>query len=156
MLLQILGQKLGLVYKERLVIYQELLVKLMRLVRALRPSRLATYTLLTAALIYFSLPFYLMVVNGLKPFRDFSSLDIWSVRLSGQSFGTFQAAWSFLSPAFWNSLRVVAPATVVVTLLGALNGYGDIGQGGRKLHLSRLGCSLERAAQAGVLGDQLK
>ena len=95
----------------------------MRLVRALRPSRLATYALLTAALIYFSLPFYLMVVNGLKPFRDFSPLDIWSVRLSGQSLGAFQAAWSFLSPAFWNSARVVAPATAVVTLLGALNGY---------------------------------
>lgn len=79
--------------------------------------------MLTAALIYFSLPFYLMVVNGRKPFRDFSPLDIWSVWLSGQSFGAFQAAWPFLSPAFWNSVRVVAPATAVVTLLGAVNGY---------------------------------
>lgn len=59
----------------------------MRLVRALRPSRLATYALLTAALIYFSLPFYLMVVNGLRPFRDFSPLDIWSVWLSGRGSG---------------------------------------------------------------------
>ena len=95
----------------------------MRLVRAVRLRRLAIYTTLTVAVIYFSLPFYLMVVNGIKPFRDFSSLDIWSVQIGPQSFGAFGAAWSVLSPAFWNSVRVVAPATVAVTLIGALNGY---------------------------------
>lgn len=77
--------------------------------------------LLFAALFYL-MPLYVMVVNGLKAATNVSLATMWQLpdQLSGGGF--FEAA-TRLWPNMRNSFLMVIPAVVLSSLLGSVNGY---------------------------------
>lgn len=101
---------------------------------AIEPARL-TRALLYAALIlfalYFLLPLFVMLVNSVKPLDEIRTgnmlalpeqftLQPWLTAWASAQVGVDPSG---LRPYFWNSIRMVVPAVVISTLLGALNGY---------------------------------
>lgn len=78
--------------------------------------------LLLMAALFYLMPVYVMVINGLKD-KDYVSFQhMWSLphNLSG---GGFHEAWTRLSPNLGNSFKMVIPATIVSAIFGAINGY---------------------------------
>jgi glucose/mannose transport system permease protein len=85
-------------------------------------SRGAIYLVLTAFAAYFLMPFYVMLITGLKPFEDVNVTRMWEFPTTIQ-FGGFVQAWNTVAPNFWNSIRVTVPAAVISSLIGSINGY---------------------------------
>jgi glucose/mannose transport system permease protein len=93
--------------------------------------RVAIYVVLILFAVYYLLPFYVMVVNSLKPLDEIRGGNMlalphqltfepwftawWTARIGVQATG--------LKPYFLNSILMVVPAVAVSTLLGALNGF---------------------------------
>ncbi len=77
---------------------------------------------LILALIFFLLPVYVMVVNGLKDAQHVSLSTMWNLP-QNLSAGGFADAWKQLSPNLLNSLLMVIPATVLSSVIGSINGY---------------------------------
>jgi len=65
---------------------------------------------------------YVMIASGLKDATNVSIDRMWELpdSLSG---GGFRAAWDQLGPNLWQSFLLVIPATVISSLIGAMNGY---------------------------------
>jgi len=72
--------------------------------------------------LFYVMPVYVMVVNGLKEAQGVSLSTMWNLpdSLSG---GGFVEAWLRLRPNMYNSLLMVIPATIISSLAGAINGY---------------------------------
>ena len=78
--------------------------------------------------VYYLLPIFLLILTGLKSYQEVNLYQMWSLprTLSIQS---FQDAWNGsvavqgLSQNFLNSVYMAIPATILSSLLGALNGY---------------------------------
>ncbi|MCD6029135.1 MAG: putative transporter permease protein [Thermomicrobiales bacterium] len=87
-----------------------------------RVGRFAVYALLIAATLFYLAPVYVMVINGLKDKSYMTLSGMWNLPhyLNG---GGFPLAWDVLSPNLWASLRMVIPATILSSLVGAVNGY---------------------------------
>jgi glucose/mannose transport system permease protein len=95
------------------------------------PARVAIYVALILFAVYYLLPFYVMVVNSLKPLDEIRGGNM--LALPQQlTFEPWSSAWSTaqigvqatgLKPYFLNSILMVVPAVVISTLLGALNGF---------------------------------
>jgi glucose/mannose transport system permease protein len=83
---------------------------------------LAFWLVLIAALVFYGLPIYVMVINGLKGAQDVSLSTMWN-RPSAWGPGGFAEAWARLAPNMRNSLVMVIPAAVLSSLIGSLNGY---------------------------------
>lgn len=85
-------------------------------------GRIIVYILLAVAVLFFMMPVYVMIINGLKDKSYMTLSGMWNLPrdLSG---GGFPMAWEVLSPNLWASLRMVIPATIISCLLGAVNGY---------------------------------
>jgi glucose/mannose transport system permease protein len=100
-------------------------------VRTNVPARLAIYIALVLFAVYYLLPFYVMVVNSLKPLDEIRGGNM--LALPQQlTFEPWSSAWSTaqigvqatgLKPYFLNSILMVVPAVVISTLFGALNGF---------------------------------
>ena len=86
----------------------------------------------TRAFIYLVLlPFFVMMVNSLKPLDEITGGNM--LALPGEwTIAPWKAAWSSaqigveptgLKPYFLNSILMVVPAVAISTVLGALNGY---------------------------------
>jgi glucose/mannose transport system permease protein len=71
---------------------------------------------------FFLMPIYVMVVTGLKQSQNVSLSTMWQLptQLSG---GGFAEAWRRLLPNLGNSLQMTIPATVISSIIGAINGY---------------------------------
>ncbi len=84
--------------------------------------RILLYLVLAAAVLFYLIPMYVMVVSGLKEATNVSISRMWELptTLTG---GGFVAAWEQLSGNLWQSFRMVIPATVISSFLGAINGY---------------------------------
>ncbi|UCH75116.1 MAG: carbohydrate ABC transporter permease [Rhodospirillales bacterium] len=89
------------------------------------------YLLLVVFVAYYMLPLFVMVITSLKDLDEIRAGSLMSPpdRVSLESWGT---AWSSacagilcegLQPFFWNSVKMVVPAVLLSTLLGAVNGY---------------------------------
>ena len=87
-----------------------------------RIGRYVVFALLTLAAIFYLMPVYVMVINGLKDKSYMTLADMWKFPLYLNG-GGFPLAWEVLSPNLWASLRMVIPATILSSLLGAVNGY---------------------------------
>ncbi|MEY4428635.1 MAG: hypothetical protein RLZZ182_1324, partial [Pseudomonadota bacterium] len=98
---------------------------------AFTPARLGVYAFLVSVSAFFLLPLYVMVITSLKtgPEVREALLFAWP---SNPQFGNWVEAWSTacisvacegIQGGFWNSVRLVLPATVLSVFLGALNGY---------------------------------
>jgi glucose/mannose transport system permease protein len=90
--------------------------------RKSRFGRYVVFTLLVAATLFYLMPVYVMVVNGLKDKTYMTLSDMWKLPLYLNG-GGFPLAWEKLSPSLWASVRMVIPATIGSALLGAVNGY---------------------------------
>jgi glucose/mannose transport system permease protein len=77
---------------------------------------------LIAATLFYLMPVYVMVVNGMKDKSYMTLPDMWKLPLYLNG-GGFPLAWETISPNLWASLRMVVPATIGSSLLGAVNGY---------------------------------
>jgi glucose/mannose transport system permease protein len=93
--------------------------------------RVLVYALLAAAAIYFLIPFFVMVVTSIKTMADIRSGNLISMP-SEIDFEAWKKAWGSacigvncvgLKGYFLNSVRMVVPAVVFSTLIGAVNGY---------------------------------
>jgi glucose/mannose transport system permease protein len=84
--------------------------------------RIIIYALLIGATLFYLMPVYVMIVNGLKDKSYMTLPDMWKLPLYLDG-GGFPVAWETLSPNLWASLRMVIPATILSALLGAVNGY---------------------------------
>ena len=96
-----------------------------------RAQRLIIYLLLLFFALFYMLPLYVMLTNSLKPLDE--------IRAGGMLYlprlltvEPWQKAWSSaqigveatgLRIYFWNSIKMVVPAVIISTILGALNGY---------------------------------
>jgi glucose/mannose transport system permease protein len=78
------------------------------------------FLLLVAA--FFLMPIYVMVITGLKQSQNVSLSTMWQfpTQISG---GGFAEAWRRLVPNLGNSLQLTIPATVISSIIGAINGY---------------------------------
>ncbi len=87
-----------------------------------RPSQWLLYLVLVMAMLFYLMPVYVMVVNGLKDAQGVSLATMWNppATLAG---GGFVEAWNRLRPFMKNSLFMVVPATILSSLIGAINGY---------------------------------
>ena len=81
--------------------------------------------------LYYLAPMYVMIVTSLISMEEIRQgnlmtlpgeflLDAWKIAWSGRG---YDAGDVFLRPFFWNSSKMVVPAVVISTFLGALNGY---------------------------------
>jgi glucose/mannose transport system permease protein len=85
-------------------------------------TRGAIYLILIAFAAFFLMPFYVMIITGLKPFEDVNVTRMWEFP-QGIYFGGFLQAWSAVAPNFWNSIVVTVPAALISALIGSINGY---------------------------------
>lgn len=85
-------------------------------------GRWFVWLVLIVAALFFLLPLYVMVVNGLKDAQNVSLSTMWNLpeNISG---GGFLEAWQRLWPNMKNSLLMVIPATIISSFIGAINGY---------------------------------
>jgi glucose/mannose transport system permease protein len=77
---------------------------------------------LILALLFYLMPVYVMVINGLKEAQGVSLTTMWNLpkTFSGAGFGE---AWHRLRANMLNSLIMVIPATIISSFFGSLNGY---------------------------------
>jgi glucose/mannose transport system permease protein len=96
--------------------------------RGINWGRLLLYMIAVIFAAAYLLPIFLLVLTGLKSQGEVSLYDMWALprNLSLQS---FVDAWkgspiaAGLGPNFINSFLVVVPATLISSLMGAINGY---------------------------------
>ena len=85
-------------------------------------TRGAIYLVLLAFAAYFFMPFYVMIITGLKPYADVNVTRMWEFPTTIQ-FGGFVQAWTAVAPNFWNSVVITVPAALISSLIGSINGY---------------------------------
>lgn len=95
------------------------------------PARIGIYAFLLVTSAFFLLPLYVMVVTSLKSAEEVREAVLFALPSSPQ-FGNWVEAWGSacialacegIQGGFWNSVRLVIPATILSVFLGALNGY---------------------------------
>ncbi len=100
-------------------------------IRTGRVTRTALYLVLLLFALFYLLPFAIMVINSMKPLAEITGGNMMALP-QDWSFAPWAKAWSTaqigveptgLRPYFWNSIKMVVPAVVISTVLGALNGY---------------------------------
>jgi glucose/mannose transport system permease protein len=82
----------------------------------------AIYLVLLAFAAFYLMPFYVMVITGLKPYADVNVTRMWELPSSIRLEGVIDA-WGRVSPNFWNSVIVTVPAALISSLIGSMNGY---------------------------------
>ncbi len=94
-----------------------------RPLRRIRWGRVAVWMVLFLMALAYLMPIYVMVANGLKDAVNVSLSRMWSPPLKLTVENGFVGAWARLSPNMINSLLMVIPATILSSLIGAINGY---------------------------------
>jgi glucose/mannose transport system permease protein len=89
---------------------------------ALNLSQVLIWLLLILAFLFYIIPVYVMVINGLKEAVNVSLKSMWNLPTTISGGGFFEAAGK-LWPNMQNSFLMVFPATIISSFLGALNGY---------------------------------
>ena len=93
--------------------------------------RIIVYVVLTLFALFFLLPFFIMVVNSLKPLSEIRGGNMLALP-QALTFEPWQKAWSSaqigvqatgLRPYFLNSVVMVVPAVALSIIVGSLNGY---------------------------------
>lgn len=100
-------------------------------IRTGRVTRTFIYLVLLLFALFYLLPFFVMLVNSLKPLSEITGGNMmalpqdWTIApwLSAWSTAQIGVEATGLKPFFLNSILMVAPAVIISTILGALNGY---------------------------------
>ncbi len=99
--------------------------------RVSRGFKYTVFAILIFFAIYFLVPMYVMLVNSVKPLSEIRTGNMLALPESF-SFDFWKKAWSEaqvgvqatgLRPYFWNSIRMVVPAVLISTIMGALSGF---------------------------------
>ena len=96
-----------------------------------RVARTLIFLILLLVALFYLVPIYVVLVNSAKPLSEITgggmmhlpevwTLDPWRQAWSQTQVGVEATG---LRPYFWNSVKMVVPAVVLSTILGALNGY---------------------------------
>ena len=91
--------------------------------RRIHWGRIGIWIVLIFMTIFFLLPVYVMVANGLKDAPNVSLSTMWVPPTQVTTQNGFVGAWARLSPNLMNSIIMVIPATILSSLIGAINGY---------------------------------
>jgi glucose/mannose transport system permease protein len=86
------------------------------------PAQWVIFIILVAVMVFYLMPIYVMLVNGLKEAQNVSLSTMWQLPAAFTG-GGFREAWQRLSPNMANSLLMVIPATVLSSFIGSINGY---------------------------------
>jgi glucose/mannose transport system permease protein len=89
---------------------------------SIRWTRIVIYSALVLFAALYLMPVYVLLVTGLKSFREVSLDQMWDLP-SGLHFSSFREAFKALDQNMWNSFRMVIPATILSCMLGSINGY---------------------------------
>jgi glucose/mannose transport system permease protein len=99
--------------------------------RATGTARFVIYGLLGLFALIYILPLFVMVLTALKPLEEVTGGNMFALPRAA-SFDAWAKAWGTacvgltcegIRGYFWNSIKMVVPAVLISTLLGALNGY---------------------------------
>jgi len=87
--------------------------------------RVTLYSILVLFALLYLMPIYVLVVTGLKSFREVSLTQMWDLPASTSSlrFDSFREAFDTLRPNLLNSFKMAIPATAGSCMLGSINGY---------------------------------
>ncbi len=94
-------------------------------------SRVIIYGLLIIFAAFYLLPLVVMVLTSLKPLSEVTDGNMFDLP-KHLTFAPWSKAWGTacvgmscagIKGFFWNSIKMVVPAVLISTLLGALNGY---------------------------------
>lgn len=94
-------------------------------------GRIFIYAVIVGFAALYLAPLYVMLSTSFKDIEEIRSGNLLSLPVA-PSFYAWSKAWSSactgsecqgLAPYFWNSVRIVVPAVLISTLIGALNGY---------------------------------
>jgi glucose/mannose transport system permease protein len=94
-------------------------------------GRVVIYTLLIIAAIYFLIPFFVMLTTSVKTMEDIRTGHLislpreFTVEAWAKAWGSACIGVNCVGVRgyFWNSVRMVVPAVLLSTLIGAANGY---------------------------------
>jgi glucose/mannose transport system permease protein len=94
-------------------------------------GRLLIYGVLLFFVLYFLLPLLVMVITSIKSMEEIRSGNLISLPrhptiepwIKAWSYATIGVTNEGIKGFFWNSIRMVIPAVLISTLIGALNGY---------------------------------
>ena len=100
-------------------------------VRTGKITRSFIYLVLLLFALFYLLPFFVMVINSLKPLSEITGGNMmalpknWTIEpwLSAWSSAQIGVEATGLKPYFVNSILMVVPAVALSTFLGAINGY---------------------------------
>ena len=100
-------------------------------IRTGRFTRTFIYLFLVLFALFYLLPFFVMLSNSLKPLSEITGGNmmalpkVWTIEPWLEAWSTAQIGVepTGLRPYFWNSIKMVVPAVLISTILGALNGY---------------------------------
>jgi len=99
--------------------------------RSPKTTRVVIYGLLGFFAIVYILPLLVMVMTSLKPLDEVTGGNMFALPRHA-TFDAWAKAWGTtcvgltcegIKGYFWNSIKMVVPAVLISTLLGALNGY---------------------------------
>lgn len=85
-------------------------------------TRGAIYLVLIAFCAFYLLPFYVMIITGLKPYVDVNVTRMWELPTNPTLEGLI-AAWKAVAPNFKNSVIITIPAALISAFIGSINGY---------------------------------
>lgn len=94
-------------------------------------GRIIIYLILLFFAFLYLAPLYVMFTTSLKDIEEIRSGNLMALPLD-PTFYAWKKAWSSactgseckgLAPYFWNSVRIVFPAVIISTIVGAFNGY---------------------------------
>jgi len=96
-----------------------------------RVWRVVIYTTLIVFAIFYLLPLFVMLVTSFKPLEEIRQGNMlalpmqWTIEPWLKAWGSACIGLSCegINGYFWNSIKMVVPAVLISTILGALNGY---------------------------------
>ncbi|WP_071799543.1 carbohydrate ABC transporter permease [Natronohydrobacter thiooxidans] len=95
------------------------------------PGRIGIYSFLFFSALFFALPLFVMLITSFKTMEEIRTGSIFSLPRAPE-LSAWIKAWSSactgmtcdgIQVGFWNSVRILIPATVISIFVGALNGY---------------------------------
>jgi glucose/mannose transport system permease protein len=85
-------------------------------------SRMVLYLLLGLLAVFYLVPVFAIVVTSIKGASELARTTVWELP-QHPSLAAYGTAFDALAPAFFNSVFLVVPATLISAMLGSLNGY---------------------------------
>lgn len=85
-------------------------------------TRLFLYLLLGVLAVFYLVPVFAIVITSIKSSSELARTTVWELPRA-PSLAAYGTAFDALAPAFFNSVFLVVPATLISAMLGSLNGY---------------------------------